>query len=58
MMKQDAHSEPRRPGGCTRRDVLKAGGSVAAVSALAGVGWPAWAFRRSTRARTIRSGWP
>ncbi len=40
MMKQDAHSEPRRPGGCTRRDVLKAGGSVAAVSALAGVGVP------------------
>ena len=36
-MKPDADMESRQPGGCTRRDVLKAGGRVAAASALAGV---------------------
>jgi len=39
-MKPHPHSEPRRATACTRRDVLKAGGTVAAVSALAGVAVP------------------
>jgi len=40
-MRADARSEPSRSRACTRRDVLKAGGTAAAVSALAGVGVPA-----------------
>jgi predicted dehydrogenase len=40
MMKQDAHRESRQSQYCTRRDVLKAGGAMAAASALAGVAVP------------------
>ena len=36
-MKQDTPRKPRQPRGCTRRDALKAGGTVAAASALAGM---------------------
>ena len=39
-MKQDAQTKSQQPPVCTRRDMLKAGGTVAAASAMAGVAVP------------------
>ena len=39
-MKQNSQTKPQQPRGCTRRDVLKVGGTVAAASALAGMAVP------------------
>ncbi|NUQ61939.1 MAG: twin-arginine translocation signal domain-containing protein, partial [Pirellulales bacterium] len=39
-MRQDSHCPSQEPRGFTRRDLLKAGGTAAAASALAGVAVP------------------
>jgi len=40
MMKHDAQTKPQQSQGCTRRDALKAGGTVAAATALVGMAVP------------------